>query len=87
MICSDADALPEIVTHGKTGLIVPKSDPQALAGAMQKLLANPAWAEGMVLAAHQEAKERFCLNNRGQYAQLLQTVVDRSRHHTAQRLP
>ena len=87
VICSDADALPEIVTHGKTGLIVPKSDPQALAGAMQKLLANPAWAEGMVLAAHQEAKERFCLNNRGQYAQLLQTVVDQSRRHTAQRLP
>ena len=87
VICSDADALPEIVTHEKTGLIVPKSHPRALAAAMQRILADPAWAESMSLAARQEAKERFCLNNRGQYAQLLHTVVNQSRRRPASPLP
>lgn len=41
VIVSDVGGLDEAVEHGKTGLLVPPSDPKALADAIIQLLANP----------------------------------------------
>ena len=42
VIASSAGALPEIVEDGKTGLLVPPGDAQALAEAIKRLLCDPA---------------------------------------------
>jgi glycosyltransferase involved in cell wall biosynthesis len=41
------EAIPEIVRDGVTGLLVPPGDPAALAGALERLLADPAAARAM----------------------------------------
>jgi glycosyltransferase involved in cell wall biosynthesis len=41
------DAVPEIVEHERTGLVVPPGDADALAGALERLLADPEAAEAM----------------------------------------
>jgi glycosyltransferase involved in cell wall biosynthesis len=41
------EAVPEIVREGVTGLLVPPGDPAALAGALERLLADPSGARAM----------------------------------------
>lgn len=41
------EAVPEIVREGETGLLVPRGDPEALAAALEELLADPARARAM----------------------------------------
>ena len=43
---TDVNALPEVVVNGKTGLIVPPGDPNALADALGWLIDNPCRARG-----------------------------------------
>lgn len=42
VVASDVGALPEVVDHGATGLLVPPSDPQTLADALVSLLSDRA---------------------------------------------
>ncbi len=42
VVVSDAGGLPEVVLQGKTGLVVPKEDPQAACDALVRLIRNPA---------------------------------------------
>lgn len=41
VVVSDAGGLPEVVLHGKTGLVVPKENPQAAAQALLELINDP----------------------------------------------
>ena len=41
VVAARAGAVPEVVRHGRTGLLVPPSDPDALATALISLLKNP----------------------------------------------
>ena len=50
--------IPEIVTDGLTGMLVPQASPDALAGAALDLLARPADAVGLMGAAARRAVER-----------------------------
>jgi glycosyltransferase involved in cell wall biosynthesis len=52
-------AMPRIVDHEKTGLLVPPNDPQALAGAINHLLKNPEEADAMGVAGRERAVEDF----------------------------
>src|SRR5581483_7660591 len=61
VVVTDADSLPEIVTHGRTGLVVPKSSPEALATAMIELLNEPQRAVKLGAAAREEAVSRFAV--------------------------
>lgn len=54
IIASDVDSNPEIVTHQKTGLLVPPRDPQALAEAMRMFYQNPTLIKQYGEAARQE---------------------------------
>ena len=55
IVATHVGGIPEIVTHGETALLVPPSDPAALAAALAQLLANPALAQRLALAAQRQA--------------------------------
>jgi glycosyltransferase involved in cell wall biosynthesis len=52
--------IPELVEHGRTGLVVPAGDSEALAGALLRLLREPETARRLGTAAH----ERYRLRHR-----------------------
>ena len=52
VVATDVGDLPEAVADGETGLVVPSRDPQALAGALARLLGDAALADRMGLAGH-----------------------------------
>ncbi|MFK5690781.1 glycosyltransferase family 4 protein [Ornithinimicrobium sp. LYQ92] len=47
VVASRIGQIPEVVRHGETGLLVPPSDPAALAAAIDSLAADPARARAM----------------------------------------
>ncbi len=59
VVATDAIGNPELVRHGQTGLLVPPRDPDALAAAVLRLLADPAWAKAVGRAGRQWVAERF----------------------------
>jgi glycosyltransferase involved in cell wall biosynthesis len=62
IVVSDADSLPDMISHGRTGLVVPKQQPSLLADAILLLLNNPGPARSFAVAAHAEAIARFSLD-------------------------
>ena len=65
---------PEIVVDGETGLLVPPNDPDALAGAILKLLDDPSRARRMGQAARHRVAELFNLE---QYVDGVEQVIER----------
>ena len=59
VVGTSIEAIPEIVAHGETGLLVPPRDPGALAAACAGLLADPARARRLGEAGRARAAERF----------------------------
>lgn len=58
VVATRLEAIPEIVAHDETGLLVPPGDPVALADALSSLLADPARARRMGAAGRARA-QRF----------------------------
>jgi phosphatidylinositol alpha-1,6-mannosyltransferase len=58
-IGTDAGAVPEIVAHGETGIVVPHQNDAALADALVALLSDPARARSLGAAARKRAEERY----------------------------
>jgi glycosyltransferase involved in cell wall biosynthesis len=63
LVASDVDALPEIVQHGATGLLVAPGSASALAAAINSLLDRPEWAASLGAAGRRRAVERFGVEN------------------------
>jgi glycosyltransferase involved in cell wall biosynthesis len=59
VVATRAGGVGEIVTDGRTGVLVPSGDPDSLAAAVERLLADPAWAEGIAAAGRADAESRF----------------------------
>lgn len=59
VIATDVGGNAEAVQDGITGLIVPPEDPQALAKAISRLLADPAEAKRMSAAGRESVLEKF----------------------------
>jgi glycosyltransferase involved in cell wall biosynthesis len=59
VITTDAGGIPYIVTHEKTGLLVPRGDHEALAGAAIRLLKDPALAAAITDRAYAETG-KYC---------------------------
>jgi glycosyltransferase involved in cell wall biosynthesis len=59
VVVSDADSLPELVTHNKTGLVAPTGRPEDFARAILELLKNREKAAALAQAARAEALARF----------------------------
>jgi glycosyltransferase involved in cell wall biosynthesis len=56
---------PEIVQDGVTGLLIPPRDPGALAGALERLLADPAWVKVMGKNARGHVEANYSLERLG----------------------
>lgn len=56
--------IPEFVEHEVTGLLVPPSDPQAFAAALQRLLDDEDLRERLSRSARAQAEHRFSLQSR-----------------------
>lgn len=68
----------EIIEHGKTGLLVPTGDQEALADALLELLSNPERCDEMGAAAKQRTRRHFSAEKCvGQLSELLSEVARR----------
>jgi phosphatidylinositol alpha-1,6-mannosyltransferase len=62
VVVTRAGGVPELVTEGRTGVVVEPDDPEALARALAALLAEPARAFAMGAAARLAVSERYDWN-------------------------
>ena len=53
------------MTDGDNGLLIPPRDAGALAGALERLLADPAWARQLGANARAHVREHFSLDRLG----------------------
>ena len=65
MIATAVGGLPEVVTDGDNGLLIPPKDPEALALALARLLADPALAKKLGENARRHVEENFSLERLG----------------------
>ena len=66
MVATAVDGTPEVVVNEETGLLVPPGDPPLLAGAISRLLRDPALRADLAQAGRARVLERF--NEAGQVA-------------------
>jgi starch synthase len=59
VVASRVGGIPEVVSDGETGLLVPPGDPGALAGAVNALVADPARAQLLGRAGRERAVAEF----------------------------
>ncbi|MGH2498996.1 MAG: glycosyltransferase [Candidatus Limnocylindria bacterium] len=62
VVSTDVTGVPELVQHGRTGLIVPQHDPVALAAALRRLIREPEEANRLAREARREVEARFDLS-------------------------
>jgi glycogen(starch) synthase len=55
VVASEVGGIPEVVRHGITGLLVPPLDPDALADALDRLVADPVLRERLASGAREHA--------------------------------
>ena len=65
VVASNVGGIPEMITDGVTGLLVPAHDAQALAAAIVRLLRDHPLADMIARAAHDLVHERFCIQVMG----------------------
>jgi len=61
VVATEVGGVPELVEDGVTGFLVPPRDPEALAEALQKLIADPELRRRMGQAGHEKALKEFTL--------------------------
>ena len=59
VVASDVGGIPEVITDGATGLLVPPHDPDALAAAIVRLLRDHPYADTLGRAGHDMVHDRF----------------------------
>lgn len=60
-VASAVSAIPELIEHGRTGVLVPPESPDELAGALAGLIGNPARRRAMGESGRARVAERFGL--------------------------
>ena len=79
VVATETGGLPELVEHGKTGLLVPVGDVDALAESMDSLLENPYLHHRMAVMSREKAK---CFAVEGiipQYEEFYQSVLSHAK--------
>jgi len=80
VVATDAGGLPEVVSDGKTGLIVPKGNSQAIAGAIIKLFKDPAQGRRMGTAGKKRAQKFFSWDKSTQeFETLFKKIIEKRR--------
>lgn len=59
VIASRVGGIPAVISHERTGLLVPPGDPDALAEALRRLLDRPEWAKQLGVAASHSVDSRY----------------------------
>jgi glycosyltransferase involved in cell wall biosynthesis len=59
VVASAVGGILEVVEDGKTGLLVPPAQPDALAEALNRVIANPTLARDMGRAGRKRVEEKF----------------------------
>jgi len=59
IVATSVGGTPDILDHGRTGLLIPPGDPAALANSILHLLRNPAIASALGVAARQTVETRW----------------------------
>ena len=62
IVASAVGGVPDVIQDGKTGLLVPSEDPQALAQAILQILRDPQKGAEMGEASSQDARKRYSLD-------------------------
>ena len=62
VIASSVGGIPELVTDGKNGLLIPPSEAAKLAAAMLKITADPAWANHLATEARKFAERELAVD-------------------------
>lgn len=75
-VASNVGGIPEIMTNERTGLLTPPRDPEALAGAIERLLANPALASSLAANALADTGRFSPDAYHAGLVQVYQTVLD-----------
>ncbi len=60
-VTTAVNGLAEALIHEQTGLVVPERDPEALAGALGRLISDPVWADRLGRQAREHVTRSFCL--------------------------
>src|SRR5260370_3374523 len=80
VVSTDISGIPELVDHGRNGLLVPPRDAPALAAAIADLLADSAQRRRLGAAAHRTITERFDLApNAARLEELFASILGRER--------
>jgi glycosyltransferase involved in cell wall biosynthesis len=66
IVATTVGGIPEMVRHGEAALLVPPADPEALAAAVLRLLANPRQAAAMGRSGRRVVAERFDIRTQAQ---------------------
>ncbi len=61
VVASNVGGIPEMITNGVTGLLVPPHDAAALAGSIIRLLRDHPYADTLGRAGHDQVHDRFCI--------------------------
>jgi glycosyltransferase involved in cell wall biosynthesis len=61
VVASAVGGIPEMIEHGRTGLLVPPHDAQALSASLVRLLTDHPYADTLARAGHDLVHERFCV--------------------------
>jgi glycosyltransferase involved in cell wall biosynthesis len=59
VIASGVGGITDIVEHGRSGLLVPPGDPDALASAIEEMASDPERARAMAATGREDARRRF----------------------------
>lgn len=62
VVATEVGGMPDLVRHGENGLLVPRRDPEALAGAISELLGDPARAREMGERGRELQRKEFSLD-------------------------
>jgi glycosyltransferase involved in cell wall biosynthesis len=72
--------MPELVIDGETGLLVPPRDPEAIAGALLRLRADPTWRHQLARAGRKRVEADFSLDAKVEATErLYRRLVDQRR--------
>jgi glycosyltransferase involved in cell wall biosynthesis len=69
VVGSNVGGIPEMVDAGNTGLLVPPSDPETLARALESLVHQPERRDAMAAAARRRARDVFSIEAHGRRLQ------------------
>ena len=62
VVASNVGGIPEMITDGENGILVPSHDPSALASAILALFTHPDRAEQLAAAGHEMVHAEFCID-------------------------